>query len=145
MKCIYRELRLWDQGASQRSCIREHMLISAFLLSDLSFGWMAGPLRAGKSCCGEGTAVERWNRWSEFYKAPRSRVVLKFLRTQAAGVFWHYILPLSVRWRLYSWRAPTDDFKENLHLQTLRVPEEWRHRCQRTTLQMDTSFCLFFS
>lgn len=31
----------------------------SFLLSDLRFGWMAGPLRAGKSCCGEGTAVER--------------------------------------------------------------------------------------
>lgn len=31
----------------------------SFLLSDLSFRWMAGPLRAGKSCCGEGTAIER--------------------------------------------------------------------------------------
>ncbi len=105
----------------------------SFLLSDLSFKWMAGPLRAGKSCWGEGRAIERWNRWSEFYKAPHSRVVLKFLRTRSVGALWHYILPLSVRWRLYSWRAPTNDFKENLHLQTLPVPGDWRQMPVRHT------------
>lgn len=49
--------------------------------------WMNGPLRAGRSCCGEETTKESWNRWSEFYKAPRSRVVLRFLRTRSAGAF----------------------------------------------------------
>lgn len=67
---------------SQRSCIREHMLIPDFVKF-----WIDGPLRAGRSCCGEETTKESWNRWSEFYKAPRSRVVLRFLRTQSAGAF----------------------------------------------------------